>query len=226
VRTFADGLKAPRNNFEVVRLVAAIMIIISHSYPLLGLHFEPFKYYLGGYSTGGDIAVSIFFVVSGFLVTKSATEREILNYLISRVLRILPGLCAVVVFVAFVIGPSFTTLEYPEYMLHREVYAYLKNMLVFGIQFTLPGVFHQLPTNSVNGSLWTLPIEAAFYVLLPFLISLGFVRRWLVLGTIALVMTLLLIGVYVRGAKPRASLTRIRGFRGTWGKKPGRYEIE
>ena len=57
------------NNFDFLRFVAASLVLISHSYPLLGRSDEPFKAFVG-YETGGEIAVAIFFVISGYLVTE------------------------------------------------------------------------------------------------------------------------------------------------------------
>jgi len=42
-------------------------------------------------------------------------------------------------------------------------------------------VFASNPVPFVNGSLWTLPVEALFYLLLPFLLLLATQRRWIVL---------------------------------------------
>jgi peptidoglycan/LPS O-acetylase OafA/YrhL len=53
---------------------------------------------LCGYDAAGGFAVMIFFVISGFLVTKSASERTTADYLAARALRILPALACVVLF--------------------------------------------------------------------------------------------------------------------------------
>jgi len=58
----------------------------------------------------------------------------------------------------------------------------MKNVLVFGLDPWIAGVFAHNPVPFVNGSLWTLPAEALFYLLLPFLLLLATQRRWVVLG--------------------------------------------
>ncbi|MEO8046249.1 MAG: hypothetical protein ABI684_03110, partial [Nitrospirota bacterium] len=61
----AQAAEADRhNNFDFLRFVAASLVLISYSYPLLGRSDEPFKSFVG-YETGGEIAVAIFFVISG-----------------------------------------------------------------------------------------------------------------------------------------------------------------
>jgi peptidoglycan/LPS O-acetylase OafA/YrhL len=162
------------NNFDCLRLVAALMVIISHSFPLTGvLSFEPFAEWLGGYDSGGGIGVAIFFVISGFLVSGSVARRSTLDYLASRALRILPALAVVTCFEVLLIGPIFTTLPLRAYFSNSATWEHLANPMIFGIDFFLPGVFQSLPTVAVNGSLWTLPAECGLYLILPALAFCG-----------------------------------------------------
>ena len=49
---------------------------------------------------------------------------------------------------------------------------------VWRADFWLPGVFETLPHTSVNGSLWTLPIEGRLYLLLLLAGAVGMLRPW------------------------------------------------
>ena len=153
------------NNFDFIRFVAASFVLISHSYPLLGRSDEPFKAFVG-YETGGEIAVAIFFVISGYLVTGSFLRSLSKgDYIKKRSLRLLPALCLVVVLSAFVLGPILSTLSLRDYVLHPQTWSYLRNC-VLDIAYHFPGVFAENPhPHTVNGSIWTLPVEAVMYIL-------------------------------------------------------------
>ena len=64
------------NNFNLIRVIAALAVLITHSFALaIGTgDAEPFQQTLG--MTMGTIAVDIFFITSGFLVTASLLTRQ------------------------------------------------------------------------------------------------------------------------------------------------------
>jgi len=142
------------NNFDFLRLLFAVLVIFSHSFPLsLGSdNAEPFEGLTHGRTTGGGIAVDCFFIISGFLIAGSfLRSKSVLDYLLKRVLRIVPGLfCALA----------------------------LATLLI------APGAFSKNPIGgSVNGSVWTIPYEFACYIGLLILGIAGLLsRRKLVAG--------------------------------------------
>lgn len=169
---------ARTNNFDSLRLMAAMFVLIYHSYALTGAAGpDPFYKYLGGYDSGGGIGVAIFFVISGYLVSGSAARHTTLNYIASRALRILPALIAVSVFDVFVIGPLFTSMSLPDYFSSPQTWDHLANPMIFGLTGSLPGTFTNHVVPAVNGSLWTLPIECGFYLLLPVIGFCGALTR-------------------------------------------------
>lgn len=172
------------NNFNVLRLAAAWLVLFSHSFPLTASR-EPFAKVFG-YLTGGDIAVSTFFLISGYLVTRSALARPLLDFAMARALRILPALAVVVVFDILVIGLLFTTLTLAEYFTHPWTVRHLGNIYVYGLSSRLPGTFESLPNHSVNGSLWTLPLEVSMYIIIGALAALGMRSRSFALAFVAL----------------------------------------
>lgn len=152
------------NNFDFLRFSAASMVILSHSFTLFGSKFEPYTW-LTGYESMGSLAVHIFFIMSGFLLTKSWLESPFLFiFLKKRILRIFPALICCVFFTALIIGPIVTNLNLKEYLQNQHTIDHLKNVFLFPAIRNLPGVFKDNPyPTAVNGSLWTLKIEIIMY---------------------------------------------------------------
>ncbi len=161
------------NNFDCLRLFAALMVLFNHSFPLTGASFEPFTNWFGGYDSGGGIGVTIFFIISGFLVSGSIERRPTIDYLASRALRIVPAFAVVTCFEILLIGPAFSTLSLSAYFSDFSTWRHFANPLIFPIDFRLPGVFDDLPNSAVNGSLWTLPLECGLYFVLPVIARCG-----------------------------------------------------
>lgn len=171
------------NNFDFLRFAAASLVLFSHSYALSGNSVSEPLLRLTGYESGGGLAVSIFFVISGYLVTASfLRSRCWRDFLIKRSLRLMPGLTAAVLFAVFVVGPLSTTLPLGEYFSATGTWLHLSNA-IFVIRHALPGVFEQNPFPvAVNGSLWTLPVEAVMYLLLLCGGTAGLLTRGVVTG--------------------------------------------
>ena len=163
------------NNFTLFRFIAAFFVFFGHSYNLLVNHEDPLSSLLIKYwgESLPAIGVDIFFIMSGFLITGSYLRKmSTTQYLSARFWRIFPGLLAAVMFTCFVIGPLATSLSIFDYFSSKSVYFYVyHNLFLFnGIQFDLPGVFLNNPYPvSVNGSLWTLPLELNMYILIALL---------------------------------------------------------
>ena len=185
------------NNFNLIRFFAASLVLYSHSYVLApgSVGGEPLVAAIN--MTGGRIAVDIFFITSGFLITNSYLSRnDFFAFVWARVLRIYPALIVAVLF-CIAVGAWFTSLSLTDYFSHPKTHKYfLKNItLFFGIQHMLPGVFSDLPYKGfINGSLWTLPYEVKMYAILAFI--LFFVSRLSqLLRFISIKNTLLLIAI-------------------------------
>jgi len=195
VRTLADLSRGRDNNLNLIRFVAASMVLFSHSYHLAGQGSEgdPFRLV-----SLGAIAVEAFFVLSGFLVTGSLLLRNsLMAYARARCLRIFPALILVTFLAAFVLGPSLTTLSWSDYLTSPQLFRFLatNSSVVLGVSYQLPGVFADNPYGpAVNGSLWSLPWEVRMYLALGFGFLL-FRRQFRLLITTAALLLIVAFGL-------------------------------
>jgi peptidoglycan/LPS O-acetylase OafA/YrhL len=190
------------NNFNLVRFIAASLVLFSHSFALaLGSgDAEPLRSTIG--MTWGSIAVDVFFITSGFLITSSYFSRNnIIAFVWARMLRIYPALIVAILFCVFGVGALFTTNSLIEYLQNPQTYKYLvkNSTLFFGVEYRLPGVFLDVPyKGAVNGSLWTLPYELKMYAILAFTMAIiVYIGRWM--KFISVRNTILFIGVFSIG---------------------------
>ena len=96
-----SALSARRGFTIFLRLMAAVAVLVSHSRPLSGSGFDS----LIGRSPLGEVAVSVFFVLSGYFVFSSSLKHKFLVFIILRFARLFPALFVANFFLAFVIGP-------------------------------------------------------------------------------------------------------------------------
>ncbi len=158
-----------KNNFDLLRLLGACMVFVSHTYFVYGLG-SPHLLWATGYKsiTLGGLGVGIFFAISGYLITQSwCTTPNLRQFIVKRILRIYPALIVCWVFIVVVIGPLATTLEPSVYW--SQFYAGLPrfagNVLLL-MNEKLPGVFtHNFIRSNVNGSIWIIKYEVLCYAL-------------------------------------------------------------
>jgi peptidoglycan/LPS O-acetylase OafA/YrhL len=186
------------NNFNLIRFIAASLVLYSHNFPLSGIGGEPFVKYLG--ISGGEIAVDIFFISSGFLIAGSFFERNNIGAFIwARILRIYPALIMAVFFCTFIVGLFFTKESWLSYIDDPIIYKFfVKNItLLFGVEYYLPSVFNENPyKNAVNGSIWTLPYEIKMYSYLAISgIILNYLEKFI--GNWLVKISFLLVAVFV-----------------------------
>jgi len=156
------------NNFNLLRILATVAVLVSHSYPIsLGPGTpEPLDLVLD--MSLGTLAVLSFFAISGYFISQSFDNSgSVVDFGIARVLRIYPGLLAVLVLTAFALGPVFTKADLMLYFSDRKTLLYIpRNLLLWPLQYELPGVFgDNAYPGAINGSLWTLAYEVACYVM-------------------------------------------------------------
>jgi peptidoglycan/LPS O-acetylase OafA/YrhL len=157
------------NNFTLLRLMAALTVVLAHSRPMLGLGPPEQDFLLDHIGRAfGPMALDWLFVTSGFLVTASLFQRGDLNHFIwARALRLYPALWLCLPLTVLILAPLLSTMPAKDYYASKETWTYFwRGATLFnGIRYTLPGVFETNPLKGeFNGSLWTLPVELRMYV--------------------------------------------------------------
>lgn len=186
-------LERDHNSLDFIRFAAAVAVIFYHAYPY-ALGYQPID--LVGQLTNnqltlGSLAVTIFFIISGFLVAASMDRSQnAIAYVKARLLRIYPGLIVLVLVTIFVVGPLFTSMSLGDYFRDRYTFGYLKVLLLYNpVQYRLNDVFlHNAYSLMLNGSLWTLFWEMLCYgLVLALWLARGLNKRGVLLVLIALV---------------------------------------
>jgi peptidoglycan/LPS O-acetylase OafA/YrhL len=179
--TIADCLKSRENNFDFLRLAAAFLVLFSHSWPIRDGNAESEPYHrLTGAITAGEVALGIFFIISGLLVARSfLADPRLFSYLKKRALRIFPGLMACVLFCLLVVGPLYTTMKMSVYFHDSDTLHFIRNAVLYPNSYYLGGVFDPYwdARGDVNGSLWTLPIEFIMYLAIAAVGMIGLLRQ-------------------------------------------------
>ncbi len=190
------------NTLDFLRLISAIFVILHHSYPLTGNSSQ--------LSVLGPIAVSTFFVISGYLVSQSwFSDPTPSIFLWKRILRIVPGLFAMAIFTITIIGPLNTSLPLSEYYLNIYTWKYLATIFIFISPTSLPGVFISNPFPiAVNGSIWTIPIEFRMYILLCIIGVIGMLKDRKVLLSIVLLSFIIYLNILFSNLFPLDLFTR------------------
>lgn len=180
----SDVLGNHSNNFNLLRFAAALTVLYGHSFPLtLGRGAADPLANLTHHRLGlGSLAVDIFFVISGFLVTGSLVSRKnIVQFCWARILRIFPALFFCNLFCVLGIGWFFTTLPASQYFQSSELRHFMiENSTLRDIVYFLPGVFQStIYPRAVVGSIWSLPYEVKMYLALGgiWLLSRCFFRQ-------------------------------------------------
>jgi peptidoglycan/LPS O-acetylase OafA/YrhL len=207
------------NNFDFIRMMLAVLVIFSHSYPLgTGSEVrEPFVIMTHGQVTGGHFAVDLFFIISGFLITASfERSKTVWSYLKKRICRIYPGfivamlLCAVLALPA---GGGHLSAPTPA----LRVLDFIRQTVQLR-EFSYAGAFAANPMpNAVNGSIWSIPYEFWCYIGVIVLGVIGMLRSGRALLGLFLVSIAISLVFAVLDLKPGGKiLGRIFGYPPFW----------
>lgn len=179
-----SNLAAHRNNFDAIRLVAALLVLCSHQLFFVGRVNPTFAGF-----TLGELAVMVFFVISGYLVADSwYRDPHLVRFFLRRFLRIWPAL-AVATLVIALAGVLVTTLPAHAYF-GGAVWKFVARNLQLRVVYDLPGVFEGASSAAmaaVNGSWWSIPLEVKCYFYLALLGLIGLRRRWVSLLALVIV---------------------------------------
>jgi peptidoglycan/LPS O-acetylase OafA/YrhL len=195
-----------------IRAVAAILVVATHAAYTTGKYIQG---YFGLVSARMEIGVPIFFVLSGFLLFRpwvkslatGSAEPSLRRYAWHRFRRVMPAY-VVTVLIAYAIyhfrhagpNPGHTWFGLFRNLTLTQIYTFNY----------LRGYLHQGLTQ-----MWSLAVEATFYVLLPLLAYLLLVvlcgRQWrpklLLFGiaTLALISPVWLVGVHLTTSIPNGA---------------------
>lgn len=155
-----------RPDIEALRGISVLLVILYH------FKFQFFNYEI---VKGGFLGVDIFFVISGFIITKIIIDRKIENFsLLSfysrRIKRIIP-LLAVVLISSLAILPFI----FDYFLINKNINSIIaatsaSSNFYFWITSTLYGFAEK--NNIINLHFWSLSIEIQFYILFPILFIL------------------------------------------------------
>jgi peptidoglycan/LPS O-acetylase OafA/YrhL len=184
MRTLRDTFDPRRNSFDLLRLLFAGLVAVSHGI-VIHTGWQP----RWGLSTLGDFGLDGFFILSGFLVTRSfLTLGSFPRFAWHRFLRIMPGFWACLLMMALVVAPAAALLRglpatTPFTVEPSAIRYVLGNAGLLIVQYDIAGILVDRPRElSFNGSLWTLFFEAFCYAIVAALGVFGVLRRrrWIV----------------------------------------------
>ena len=167
-----------RSDIDGLRAVAVLAVVAYHAFPAK--------------LTGGFVGVDIFFIISGYLISKVLLDGlqrgslGMLDFYKRRVVRIFPALITVML-VTFAAG---WYLLLPDEF--HQLGSHLRGAALFSQNFVLwneSSYFDNTANSKPMLHLWSLAIEEQFYIVWPLLLALVFKRRWsfvVVAGTLAL----------------------------------------
>lgn len=177
----AIGRASTRVGFAWARITCVFVVIVEHCAHLLGPHAGLLGFVTPpGFGRLGHLALLALFAMSGFQIADSwLSEPSWWRFAYKRVLRIWPPLLFVTMLSAFVLGPLVTTKSQADYWSSPITWAYVvDNAGLVHLRHPLPGVFWTNPyPYSVNGSLWTLPMEVFGYLVVLVFGVAGLLRR-------------------------------------------------
>lgn len=174
--TIAALLHGRDNNFNLIRFFAASAVILDHSFALVAQDQTAGALIDVERLEIGRLAVDAFFIISGFLVTRSVmTQPTLVDYAVARFLRLFPALLATCIGIAFLLGPVVTLASFGTYFTDPRPWLFVPlTASLITHSLTLPGVFDAVPESGViDPPLWTLRYETMCYGLLALFALVG-----------------------------------------------------
>ncbi|MCH2144931.1 MAG: acyltransferase [Phycisphaerales bacterium] len=151
------------NNFDLLRLGAAMQVAILHSAGHLNVGDPDSSWILS--ILHHFPGVPIFFFISGFLISRSYESNSRLNeYSRNRGFRIFPALWGCLAISLLLVWASgyFATIDLPW----GKFLIWIGGQLTF-VQFWNPDFMRGYGSGVLNGALWTICVELQFYVITP-----------------------------------------------------------
>jgi peptidoglycan/LPS O-acetylase OafA/YrhL len=178
-----DSIKH-NNNFNFLRLLLAVLVLLSHSPELMdGNTRREILTNIFHTISFSELAVDGFFLLSGYLILQSWQRTpELISFLKKRILRIYPGfICATIICAFFVAPIGASSLNYFS---EFNTLKFLKGMLLLDTP-VIPPVFVNQYYPVVNGSMWTIAYEFRCYLFVAIFGIISTIQRskvWLILA--------------------------------------------
>lgn len=169
--------EANKNNFNLIRLIAALQVVFTHGVHHFELGSNIIVHNIGYYFLYYFPGVPIFFTISGFLIYKSYSRnyQTIKVYIFNRFIRLYPAL-----WLCLIITTGLILYFYSE---NRISFLFSKTFLMWFFeqatffQFHTPDVMRFWGMGTPNGSLWTIIVEIQFYLLVPIIYNLLKIKK-------------------------------------------------
>lgn len=164
-------------HLDALRFFAFFAVFVNHTFNSLGYYnTDPnYKFIVINFFSNGDLGVSFFFVLSGFLITYLLLKEketngsiDISKFYMRRVLRIWPVYFLVII-IALLILPALKPYVAPGFPLRFGIDK-LNPWLYIGFAGNFDYIWNGI-TNVVIGILWSVSIEEQFYLFWPLVIA-------------------------------------------------------
>ena len=136
-----------------LRGIGCLLVVVYHNF-----------WFFHQYLFFGWLAMDIFFVLSGFLITDilvktSGKENYLKNFYVRRILRVFPLYYVSLVFFIWIV-PNLTNILHLDYFVNHQFWfwTFLQNWVL---------IFHPPGGQNVLGHLWSMAVEEQFYLLWP-----------------------------------------------------------
>jgi peptidoglycan/LPS O-acetylase OafA/YrhL len=171
--TISQRFDPRHNSLNFLRLVFALAVVVSHTWPLGAYGPDP---KIAG-QTLGTWAVAGFFGISGFLISNSRLHLAFVAFSIRRVLRIFPAFLVCLLVIILILAPFSTLFDHGSIQWSSAASFFYRNAFLKVEQNGIAGTLTHSPyAPAWDGSLWTLFWEFACYMVIGAL--LGATRRW------------------------------------------------
>lgn len=200
------------NCFDFLRLFAALTVVISHSVNHLGIRFLWFTKENNLWFFDG---VPLFFILSGFLVYRSCErcmgERgSPKSFFRNRALRIVPAIYAYLIVVTIYLF-TIKIVNFNSFSNKGFIAWFFSNVFLVPVYY--PEIFRHFGVGVLNGSLWTIPAEVSFYLIVPVLYLIS--KKIKFKGMSVLLLAITLFGTVSYGvllkASPESVITKLYG---------------
>jgi peptidoglycan/LPS O-acetylase OafA/YrhL len=176
-RSISETINSQDNNYTLIRIFLSMSVIYYHSFGMVhnNVATDRIDALLSSVDSLGALAVQIFFFLSGLFVTQSYFKNpSVPRFLIKRFFRIWPGLFVCVIVTAIAACLTSDPKHILGYFYLPDFYQYIINNAKLDIAYDIPGIFLNHQFSGINGSIHTLPLEAAMYAILAVLAGLKF----------------------------------------------------